>query len=268
MAFQQLMFRERANGGRRLTAAATLAVLLQASGAVAEQSPANVTVHDEKGVYTVVARFLVDQPPSVVLTVLTNYEQIPRFMPDVRTSTVRERGSGWAVVEQEAVSAFMMFSKRVHLVLEIEEQPDALIFRDRCARSFVRYDGAWRVSRHDGRTAITYELTAEPSFDVPGWMLKRLLRRDSAQMIERLRQEIAARATPSIGLVPSRAPFRHVDTAGDARVMRDSGPMVTSAEPERILSAPSATGRCSPRTLPVCGRDTVRPSPVSPPRSR
>ena len=239
MTSKQLRFRESANGGRRLTAAATLAVLLQASGAVAEQSPANLTVHDEKGVYTVVARFLVDQPPSVVLTVLTNYEQIPRFMPDVRTSVVRERGTGWAVVEQEAVSAFMMFSKRVHLVLEIEEQPDALIFRDRCARSFVRYDGAWRVSHHDGRTAITYELTAEPSFDVPGWMLKRLLRRDSAQMIERLRQEIAAR--------------------GDARVMRDSGPMVTSAEPERILSAPSATGRCSPRTLPVCGRDTVRP---------
>ena len=188
------MFRERANGGRRLTAAATLFVLLQASGAVGRTAcQPSLTVREEKGVYTVVARFLVDQPPSVALTVLTDYEQIPRFMPDVRTSIVRERGTGWAVVEQEAVSALMMFSKRVHLVLEIVEQPDALIFRDRCARSFVRYEGAWRLSQHDGQTAITYELTAEPSFDVPGWMLKRLLRRDSAQMIERLQLEIAAR---------------------------------------------------------------------------
>ena len=102
--------------------------------------------------------------------------------------------TGWAVVEQEAVSGVMMFSKRVHLVLEIEEQPDALIFRDRCGRSFVRYEGAWRLSRQDGQTAITYELTAEPSFDVPGFMLKRLLRRDSAQMIERLQREIGARS--------------------------------------------------------------------------
>jgi hypothetical protein len=31
-------------------------------------------------------------------------------------------------------------------------------------------------------------------------MLKRLLRRDSTEMIERLRREIAARATPTSGL--------------------------------------------------------------------
>lgn len=194
MASTPFMLSARAHGGRRLTAAAMLFVLMQGAGAVAEQ-PANLTVREEKGVYTVVADFLVDQPPSVAFTVLTDYEHIPRFMPDVRTSVVRERGTGWAVVEQEAVSAFMMFSKRVHLVLDIEEEPDALIFRDRCARSFVRYEGAWHLAQHDGQTAITYELTAEPSFEVPQWMLKRLLRRDSGEMIERLQREIAARAS-------------------------------------------------------------------------
>jgi hypothetical protein len=192
-----------ANGGGRLTAAVVLFVLMQASGAVAEE-PTNLIVREEKGVYTVVAHFLVDQSPSVALSVLTDYEQIPRFMPDVRTSIVRERGTGWAVVEQEAVSAFMMFSKRVHLVLDIEEQPDALTFRDRCARSFVRYEGAWRLSHYNGQTAITYELTAEPSFEIPEWMLKRLLRRDSGEMIERLQREIAARAGRPIGFEPSR----------------------------------------------------------------
>jgi hypothetical protein len=81
MASSQRMFRETATGGRRLAAAATLFVLMQVSGAVAEQSPGSLTVREEKGVYTVSARFLVDQPPSVALTVLTDYEQIPRFMP-------------------------------------------------------------------------------------------------------------------------------------------------------------------------------------------
>jgi ribosome-associated toxin RatA of RatAB toxin-antitoxin module len=161
---------------------------------MAEQPPTNVTVREEQGVYTVVARFVVDQPAAVALAVLTDYEQIPRFMPDVRTSIVRERAIGRVVVEQEAVSGLMMFSKRVHLVLEIQEQPGELIFRDRCGRSFVRYEGAWRLSKQDGRTAITYELIAEPSFEVPGFMLKRLFRRDAAQMIGRLKQEIATRA--------------------------------------------------------------------------
>jgi hypothetical protein len=39
---------------------------------------------------------------------------------------------------------------------------------------------------------ITYELTAEPSFDVPGGILKRVLRRDSSRMIASLQREIAA----------------------------------------------------------------------------
>ena len=185
-----------ASGGRLLVpAAALLCVLLQASLVAAEQSTESVTVREEQGIYTVTARFLVAQPPSVALAVLTDYEQIPRFMSDVRTSTVRERGSGWAVVEQEAVSAFMMFSKHIHLILEIEERSDALMFRDRCGRSFSQYEGAWRLSPQDGQTVITYELVAEPSFDVPGFVLKRLLRRDSTQMIDRLRREIAARDT-------------------------------------------------------------------------
>jgi ribosome-associated toxin RatA of RatAB toxin-antitoxin module len=198
MASTPFMLRASAHGGRRLTAAAMLFVLMQGSGVVAEQS-SNLIVREEKGVYTVLAHFLVDQSPSVTLSVLTDYEQIPRFMPDIRTSVVRERGTGWAVVEQEGVSAFMMFSRRVHLVLDIEERPDALIFRDRCAQSFVRYEGAWHLSQHDGQTAITYELRAEPSFEVPEWMLKRLLRRDSGKMIERLRSEIEARVTRRIG---------------------------------------------------------------------
>jgi Polyketide cyclase / dehydrase and lipid transport len=196
MNSERLTFRGSASGGRRLvTAAALVFVFLPASRAIAGQSTANVTVREDQGVYTVTARFLVEQPPSVGLTVLTDYEQIPRFMPDVRTSIVRERGTGWAVVEQEAVSAFMMFSKHIHLVLNIEERPNALLFRDCGGRSFTRYEGAWRLSRQDGHTVITYELVAEPSFDVPGFMLKRLLRRDSAQMIDGLQREIAARGT-------------------------------------------------------------------------
>ena len=115
-------------------------------------------------------------------------------MPGVRTSIVRERGEGWTVVEQEAESRLMLFSKHLHLVLQIEEQPDALIFHDRCGQAFIRYQGAWRLSSEDRHTVITYELTAEPSFDVPGLVLKRLLRRDSGRMIVSLQREIAARA--------------------------------------------------------------------------
>jgi hypothetical protein len=153
-----------------------------------------VTVREEGGVYSVAARFEVPQSPVLALAVLTDYEQIPRFMPGVETSIVLERAGRLVIVEQEAVSRLMMFSKRVHLVLEITEGADSLRFRDRSGRSFARYEGAWRLCEENGQTVILYELSAEPSFDVPQFLLKRLLRRDAGLMIEGLRREIAARS--------------------------------------------------------------------------
>lgn len=171
------------------------ASLVVTIGAMAAAGPApDITVREARGVYSVSARFHVPVPPSVAHAVLTDYANIPRFLPDVTSSVVRERGDGRAVVEQEAISRMMMFSKRVHLVLEITEDPAAIRFRDRCGRSFSEYAGGWTLTPRDGGTDIVYELTAKPAFDVPEFILKRLLKRDSIRTIERLTQEMAARA--------------------------------------------------------------------------
>ena len=68
-----------------------------------------------------------------------------------------------------------------------------LAFRDRSGRGFRRYEGAWTFAETAGDTEVNYRLTAEPSFDVPQMILKRLLSRDSAAMIDGLRTEMAAR---------------------------------------------------------------------------
>jgi hypothetical protein len=111
----------------------------------------------------------------------------------VQTSTVLERDDDYAVVEQEAVAKFLMFSKRIHLVLEVRQTPGTLRFRDRCGNSFSSYEGRWTVTEIDGRTHVAYELTARPTFDVPEFLLRRLLKRDSTRMIQLLTAEIAAR---------------------------------------------------------------------------
>ena len=163
--------------------------------AAADRGPApQVSVLEEGGTYSVVARFEVPQDSGAVLAVLSDYEHIPRFMPDVRTSVILERTPGRVLIEQEAVSQFLMFSKTMHLVLDVTEDGDTIRFVDRCGRSFTRYQGMWRVMQKDGATSITYELTAQPAFDVPGFVLKRMLKRNSLEMIDRLRREIAERS--------------------------------------------------------------------------
>ena len=151
----------------------------------------DVMVSELNGVYQVSATFSVAQSASVIFDVLTGYEQIPRYMPDVRSSRVVERSDGRAVVEQEAVARVMMFSKRIHLVLDILEAQQTIRFRDRCGKSFERYEGAWTLTvKSPEHVEVRYELTAKPSFDVPAFLLKRLLQRDAREMIRRLQNEM------------------------------------------------------------------------------
>jgi carbon monoxide dehydrogenase subunit G len=171
-------------------------VVIAAATLVARAAPHDeptISVRETSGTYLVEARFSVAAPAAVVREVLTDYGNIPRFMPGVRTSEVVARDEGYARVEQEAISKFMMFSKRVHLVLDVDERANVIRFRDRCKKSFETYEGAWTLNEHDGRTEIAYELTAQPAFGVPEFVLRKLLNRDARAMIDGLRNEIGAR---------------------------------------------------------------------------
>lgn len=172
-------------------------MLVAVAGALVLADPLGtprVGVTETAGVYNVTAAFAVSESPDTVMAVLTDYERIPTYMPDMESSKVIERSASGMVVEQQAVSKFMLFSKRVHLLLEVREGQGSIQFRDRCGRSFSAYAGSWMVSQHDSLTIVDYQLRAAPTFDVPAFVLKRLLKRDSLLMIDRIRAEITARA--------------------------------------------------------------------------
>jgi ribosome-associated toxin RatA of RatAB toxin-antitoxin module len=152
-----------------------------------------VDVTETGGVYSVAAAFAVKESPAQVMAVLTDFERIPSYVPGMEISRVVERTAAGMVVEQQAVSKFMMFSKRVHLMLDVRTQDAAIRFRDRCGRSFAEYEGSWLISQHDSLTVVDYHLSARPSFEVPGFVLKRLFKRDAGLLIDRIKAEIAAR---------------------------------------------------------------------------
>jgi hypothetical protein len=181
----------RTNARRFLLAAAAV---VMAGSLVIAGNEARVAVTEAGGAYTVSASFVVNEPPDVVMAVLTDYGRIPNYMPDVEISRVLERTPTGALIEQQAVSKFMMFSKRVHLVLDVREGAGEVHFRDRCGKSFAAYEGAWIVTQQDSVTVVDYYLSARPSFDVPAFVLKRLLKRDAGELIDRVKGEIKARA--------------------------------------------------------------------------
>jgi hypothetical protein len=174
---------------------AALGVVVMASlaaGAGVGSAP-SVTVQEKEGLYSVSATFRVSEPPARVLEILTAYDEIPSFMPQIKLSRILDREAGRIVVEQQAESGMLTFKKQMHLILEVTQAPDGLHFRDRCGRSFGLYEGTWRIVERDGGSDVTYELTAKPTFGVPEFLLKRVLKRDSARMIAQLQNRMAVR---------------------------------------------------------------------------
>jgi ribosome-associated toxin RatA of RatAB toxin-antitoxin module len=173
-----------------LTGVAVIAATLVTAAA---DAPLVSVRENATGAYVITARFRIDETADIARAVLTDYANIPRFMPDVLASEVVERENGIVRVTQEAVSEYMFFSKRVHLALDIEEGTRTIRFRDRCNKSFHVYEGAWTLTPQADGTELAYELTAKPAFSVPGFVIRKLFNRDARAMVERLRSEIAAR---------------------------------------------------------------------------
>jgi carbon monoxide dehydrogenase subunit G len=176
------------------TAWTSFVTILLTGVAVLWAAPAQiVTVREDGGLYLVTAQFEAAAEPAAAMKVLSDYERIAEFAPGVKRSVVKDRHGSRVVVEQEAVSRVLMFSKRVHLVLDIEERDATIEFRDICGRSFTSYAGAWQVSASGDGSTVTYSLSARPAFDVPPFVLVRLLKRDSTEMIANLQREIERR---------------------------------------------------------------------------
>ena len=178
---------------RLLFALLALPLAYSAAPRASNDLPQSLSVQQHDGTYEVSASFDVPRPIAIVRAVLTDYEHIPKFLPQVERSVVLERTESGVLVDQQAVTQLLMFSKRMHLVLDIREAADVLTFTDTCGQSFVRYEGSWRLRDDGGRTSVRYRLLAEPRFDAPDWLVARLMKRDAGRTIERIQSEINRR---------------------------------------------------------------------------
>ena len=141
-------------------------------------------------------RFTTAASPSIVWSVLTDYDSIARFVTSMRSSHVVGRSNDTLFVDQQAVGRLLLFSHRLHTSLRIEEDPQAHIrFEDLLGRDFKSYRGEWRIepSKSAGATVI-YRLQADPSFPIPDMIARGLFRKTARELLSQVRTEIERRA--------------------------------------------------------------------------
>ncbi|PWF55156.1 cyclase/dehydrase [Massilia glaciei] len=170
-----------------------------AQPAMAQTSDLAVSVQrvdiDNQHVFEVAASGTVRASQAQVWKILTDYERMPEFVPDLQTAKVLSRTGQQAVVEQFGVARFLFIRRDIRLVVQVNEQPMSAIDIGLVSGDMKVYNCRWSMTPvpETGGTRITYSGKLVPRFYVPGILAANIIRGDIEKMmkavLERLDQQ-------------------------------------------------------------------------------
>ncbi len=147
--------------------------------------------------YELEGRFTVPVSRETAWAVLTDYENIPSFVPSMRYSTLKERGAESALLEQESVGKAFIFRHTIHVLLEVREQSRRRVsFRDVSRACFESYEGEWRLEDAPRETTIIYRLAVTEGPALPRFVPKSAVRKAARTLLNDVALEMARRSKP------------------------------------------------------------------------
>jgi ribosome-associated toxin RatA of RatAB toxin-antitoxin module len=123
--------------------------------------------------------------PAAVWRILTDYERMPEFVPDLKQARVLSRSGDQVLVEQFGVVRFLFFQRTIHLIVQVREQPISQIDVSLVDGDMKVYNCRWQLIAvpETGGTRVVYSGTLAPKFYVPGMLGSNLIRADVEKMM-------------------------------------------------------------------------------------
>ena len=142
-------------------------------------------------VFEVTASGSVKAAPAAVWKVLTDYEAMPEFVPDLEKTKVLSRTGNRVIIEQSGMARFLFFSRTINLVVQAAEEPMSSIHISLVNGDMKVYDCRWTLTAlPDGGTRIDYSGKLVPKFYVPGVLGSNLIGRDIERMMAAVLQRL------------------------------------------------------------------------------
>ena len=129
-------------------------------------------------------------PVQLLWDVLTDYENLSRFIPNLSTSELIQR-QGQTVRLQQVGSQQLLglrFSAQVQLELTEYRQDGLLKFR-MVKGDFRRFEGSWQIRQRPDGISLLYELTVQGCLGMPIGLIEERLRDDLSSNLNAVVQE-------------------------------------------------------------------------------
>lgn len=179
---------------RFLGASVVFAALVGAAQAAEE---AQIQVDRVDGGVEIRAEAEIDASPALVWETLTDYEQLPSFIPGMAKSKVIERDGMRLLLDQSGESRFFLISFPISVRLEVIESPPAGISSRAIAGNLRRMSGRYEIlsARGNDRVLLRYAGVLEPDFDLPPLIgavaLRSMVREQFVAMVSEIRRRAA-----------------------------------------------------------------------------
>ncbi|MBV7538489.1 SRPBCC family protein [Duganella sp. sic0402] len=146
---------------------------------------------DGQHMYEVDATGMVNASLPKVWRILTNYERMTEFVPDMESCKVLSRNGNEVIIEQFGVARFLFMNRTIHLIVRATEQPMSAIDIALISGDMKHYESRWELIPvpETGGTKIVYHGKLLPNFYVPGLIGSKMIRSD----IERMMSAVLAR---------------------------------------------------------------------------
>jgi ribosome-associated toxin RatA of RatAB toxin-antitoxin module len=143
-------------------------------------------------VYQISARGEVAAAPAAVWRILTDYERMAEFVPDLRSVRVISRSGDEAVIEQVGEARLLFLRREIRLVVQVREQPITQIDISLVDGDMRVYRCTWQLVpvAQTGGTRVLYSGTLAPKFYVPGMLGSNLIRGDIEKMMAAVLQRL------------------------------------------------------------------------------
>jgi hypothetical protein len=165
-----------------------------------EATPGNPFLRETEvsSVYALEGGFEVTAASHVVWQVLTDYDDLPHFVPSVRSSIAWKLEDGGLLVVQDFEGKALIFSRDMRVRLAVSEQPErGIVFHDTALGDFEVYEGSWQLQPTGGATKVTYRLRARLRDAPPDFIARGAFKASAIQMLGLLRDEMVRRELSS-----------------------------------------------------------------------
>jgi hypothetical protein len=151
--------------------------------------------------FDVHAQVLVRASTARTWQVLTDYDRLATFVPDLQSSTRLPwpgAAAGQYLVEQHAVARLLFLRQPINLVLQVREQAMSVIDMTLQSGNMRKYQARWELLPQPPaqEVLLRYSGSIAPDFYIPGWFASTLMRRDLAAMLTAVAAEIEKKDAP------------------------------------------------------------------------